>query len=105
MSDPTLALSPSCPPTFSASPSTSRLSLSLIVALVLTDRRGRTPGDASAALCHEEVSEMSKRTTGTIIACLIDMFKEGTMPKGRQLPRTPELMPEKAHTKRQKKSE
>ena len=48
---------------------------------------------------------MSKRTTGTIIACLIDMFKEGTMPKGRQLPRTPELMPEKAHTKRQKKSE
>ena len=38
---------------------------------------GRTPGDAAAALCHEEVAEMSKTTTGTIVACLIDLLKHG----------------------------
>lgn len=38
---------------------------------------GRTPGDSGAALCHAEVSEVSRTVTGTIVACLIDLLKHG----------------------------
>ena len=38
---------------------------------------GRQPGDRTAALCHEEVAEMSSRVTGTIVECLVDIFKNG----------------------------
>jgi len=38
---------------------------------------GRHPGDPSMALCHEEVSEMSARVTGTILKCLCDLLKNG----------------------------
>ena len=56
---------------------------------------GRTPGDSSAALCHEEVSEMSKRVTGTIVACLSDLLKAGNwekagLPDAAAAPPTPE---------------
>ena len=36
---------------------------------------GRYPGDPNAKLDHAEVAETSKTTTGTIIACLIDLLK------------------------------
>ena len=35
------------------------------------------PGDKNAALCHAEVSEVSKTTTGKIVACLVDLLKNG----------------------------
>jgi len=35
---------------------------------------GRHPGDPTMALSHEEVSEMSARTTSTIIACIVDVL-------------------------------
>jgi len=38
---------------------------------------GRHPGDPNMALSHAEVSEMSSRTTGTIVACLVDLLKSG----------------------------
>lgn len=38
---------------------------------------GRSPGDKNAALCHAEVSEVSKTTTGKIVACLVDLLKNG----------------------------
>jgi purine nucleoside phosphorylase len=37
---------------------------------------GRHPGDPNMALSHEEVAEMSKTTTGTILACLVDLLKD-----------------------------
>ena len=52
---------------------------------------GRHPGDPNMALSHEEVSEMSSRTTGTIIACLTDILKNGLPSKetGKTPPPSP----------------
>jgi purine nucleoside phosphorylase len=38
---------------------------------------GRNPADKTAALHHSEVSEVSKGTTGVIVACMIDLIKSG----------------------------
>lgn len=43
---------------------------------------GRHPGDPTMALSHEEVSEMSARVTGTIVACLVDLLKNGLPAQG-----------------------
>lgn len=38
---------------------------------------GRQPGDPNFQLSHAEVSEMSASVTGTIVACLVDLLKDG----------------------------
>ena len=43
---------------------------------------GRHPGDPTMALSHAEVAETSARVTGTIIACLVDLLKNGLPSKG-----------------------
>ena len=51
---------------------------------------GRHPGDPTMALTHEEVSEMSARVTGTIVTCLVDIFKNGLPAFGeKSAPPTP----------------
>jgi purine nucleoside phosphorylase len=42
---------------------------------------GRHPGDPNMALSHSEVSEISARTTGTIVACLVDILRDGLTTK------------------------
>ena len=39
---------------------------------------GRTPGDASKALDHAEVSETSKNTTGIIVSCLVELLRSAS---------------------------
>jgi 5'-methylthioinosine phosphorylase len=38
---------------------------------------GRQPGDPNFQLSHSEVAEMSAKVTGTIVACLVDLLKNG----------------------------
>jgi len=48
---------------------------------------GRHPGDASRALTHSEVSETSRRVTGTIVTTLVDLLKADGHHNGRMLGR------------------
>jgi purine nucleoside phosphorylase len=64
---------------------------------------GRHPGDPTMALSHEEVSEMSARTTSTIIDCIVDVLstKEGA-PSTAPSPKRPSAAAERS-PKRAKK--
>lgn len=57
---------------------------------------GRHPGEATRALSHEEVAETSARTTGTIVACLVDLLKNGLPnPAGKSSLPSPAASPRK----------
>jgi len=43
---------------------------------------GRNPGNKYEALCHEDVSAVSKTTTGKIVACLCDLIKNASASGG-----------------------
>lgn len=49
---------------------------------------GRAPGDPGMALCHEEVSAVSAGVTGTVVACLADLLKNGLPDGSRPPPRS-----------------